>query len=175
MYNNWVRSHTLVNVLCVVTITLPFITNTACTLASGVHAMKGNNELAAKLTRIQYYFWSLYTGYLGMLLLFAGVRLIRLLEKHLLMQSDLRININKVKTGALKVRIIVVVGTSCMWIFSFLALVYAICREALISNHDSNMVVSAIAIFMGPITTFFVEIAVLIKYVSYTKYIELLN
>jgi hypothetical protein len=166
MYDNWVKSHTIVNVLCVATITLPFITNAACAVAAGVYAVNGNNELASKLTMVQYYLWAFYCGYLGMLLLFAGVRLIRLLEKHLVTQSDLRINVNKVKTGALKVRIIVVVGTSCMWSFAFLALIYGVCRDALISDQASNTVIAAVALLMGPIATFFVEIAVLIKYVS---------
>jgi hypothetical protein len=167
MYTKWVRSHTLVNVLCVVTITLPFITNTACAVTAAVYASNGNNELASKMTRTQYYLWTFYCGYLGMLLLLAGVRLIRLLEKHLRTQSDLRINISKVKTGAIKVRIIVVVGTSCMWILAFLVVLYSVCRDAVMSNRSSNMVLAGVWLFAGPIATFFVEFAVLIKYALY--------
>lgn len=44
----------------------------------------------------------------------------RLLNRHLLVQSDMRSNIRKIKTAALKVKIIVVVGTSALWIFAFL-------------------------------------------------------
>lgn len=153
----------MVNILCLATMTFPFITNTSCAIAAGIYAVRGNNDMASKLTMAQYYFWTFYCGYLGTLLLFAGVRLIRLLDKHLLMQSDLRINIIKVKTGALKVKIIVLVGTSCLWIFAFLVALYSVCRDAVMTNQSSNMVVAAVWLFAGPIATFFVEIAVLIK------------
>ncbi|GAN02661.1 hypothetical protein MAM1_0026d02106 [Mucor ambiguus] len=143
--------------------TFPFLTNTSCALAAGIYAVRGNDEMASKLTMAQYYFWTFYCGYLGTLLLFAGVRLMRLLDKHLLVQSELRVNIQKVKTGALKVRIIVVVGTSCMWIFAFLLGLYSACREAVMMNQVTNMVVAAVWLFAGPIATFFVEIAVLIN------------
>ncbi|KAK4520188.1 uncharacterized protein ATC70_008319 [Mucor velutinosus] len=143
--------------------TFPFLTNTSCALAAGIYAIRGNDEMASKLTMAQYYFWTFYCGYLGTLLLFAGVRLMRLLDKHLLVQSELRVNIQKVKTGALKVRIIVVVGTSCMWIFAFLLGLYSACREAVMMNQATNMVVAAVWLFAGPIATFFVEIAVLIN------------
>lgn len=151
------------------------MTNTACAVAAGIYAARGDNAMASKLTMAQYYFWGLYCGYLGSLLLFAGVRLIRLLDKHLLMQSDMRININKVKTGALKVKIIVLVGTSCLWIFAFLVILYTICRDAVMTNQGSNMVVAAVWLFAGPIATFFVEIAVLIKYVYVTNILETNN
>lgn len=163
IYSTWVKSHTMVNILCLITMTFPFMTNTACAVAAGIYAARGDNAMASKLTMAQYYFWGLYCGYLGSLLLFAGVRLIRLLDKHLLMQSDMRININKVKTGALKVKIIVLVGTSCLWIFAFLVILYTICRDAVMTNQGSNMVVAAVWLFAGPIATFFVEIAVLIN------------
>lgn len=153
----------MVNILCFITMTSPFITNTACALAAGVYAARGDSAMASKFTMAQYGFWGLYCGYLGSLLLFAGVRLIRLLDKHLLMQSDMRININKVKTGALKVKMIVLVGTSCLWIFAFLVILYTITRDAVTTTEGSNMVVAAVWLFAGPIATFFVEIAVLIK------------
>lgn len=163
IYSNWVKSHTAVNVLCLVTMTFPFLTNTSCAIAAGIYAVRGNDEMASKLTMAQYYFWTFYCGYLGTLLLFAGVRLMRLLDKHLLVQSELRVNINKIKTGALKVRIIVVVGTSCMWIFAFLVGLYSACRDAVMTNQVTNMVVAAVWLFAGAIATFFVEVAVLIK------------
>ena len=143
--------------------TFPFFTNTACAVTAGIYAVRGNHSMASKLTMAQYYFWAFYAGYLGTLLLFAGVRLLRLLDKHLLTQSDFSANISKVKTGALKVKIIVLVGTSCLWIFAFLVALYSACRDAVMTNQGTNMVVAAIWLFAGPIATFFIEIAVLIK------------
>ncbi|KAI9478060.1 MAG: hypothetical protein EXX96DRAFT_504238 [Benjaminiella poitrasii] len=166
IYSTWVKSDFIVNILCVATIILPIITNTICSVAAGIYASRNNNKVASIMTITQYSFWTFYCVYLGTLLLFAGVRLIRLLDKHLLAQTPSTTNprtFNAVRTGALRIKIIVIVGTSCMWIFAFLVCIYSVCRDALLTNQISNMVVAAIWLFAGPIATFFVEIAILIN------------
>jgi hypothetical protein len=142
---------------------MPFLTNISLPIVSGYHASIGNIEYANTITTAQYYIWMFYTLYLGSLLLAAGIKLLQLLDKHLLVQTDLRKNITKFKTGALKVKIIVLVGTSVLWIFAFLLAMYSICRTAILKTTGLNMVVLAIWEFAGVIATFFVEIAILIK------------
>ncbi|KAI8883689.1 hypothetical protein K501DRAFT_183885 [Backusella circina FSU 941] len=163
IFKSWVRSQKMVNTLCVLTIISPFITNISLPIASGYYASIDNISYANTLTTVQYYIWTFYTLYLGTLLLSAGIKLLQLLDKHLLVQTDLRKNITKFKTGALKVKIIVLVGTSVLWIFAFLLAMYSICRPAILKTTGLNMVVLAIWQFAGVIATFFVEIAILIK------------
>lgn len=70
---------------------------------AGVHAQRGDTGKAEVWTGAIYYLWLVYTFLLGSLILFAGIRLLKLLNNHLLMQTDLRVNIAKIRTGAVKV------------------------------------------------------------------------
>jgi hypothetical protein len=142
---------------------MPFLTNTSLPIVSGYHASIGNIEYANTITAIQYYIWVIYTLYLGSLLLAAGIKLLQLLDKHLLVQTDLRKNITKFKTSALKVKLIVLVGTSVLWVFAFLLTVYSICRIAIIKSTGLNLVLLALAEFVGVIATFFLVVAIIIK------------
>lgn len=95
--------------------------------------------------------------------MFAGIRLLRLLNRHLMIQSDFKANVQRFKMGSLRVKIIVLAGASVLYIFAFLLVFYNICREAILSNTVSNVVLTAFWLFMGPIAVFFVEIAIFIK------------
>ncbi|KAI8637565.1 hypothetical protein BD408DRAFT_436893 [Parasitella parasitica] len=118
--------------------------------------------MALKLTKAQYIFWTFYCGYLGTLLLFAGIRLMRLLHKHLERQSDI-VNIKKLRTGALKIKIIVAVGSTCMWMFAVLIGLYCEYRATIIENLVINTLVEAIWLLAGPIVTFVVAAAILLN------------
>lgn len=164
MYNSWVRSDTIVNILYILTISLPPITNTTTSCLAGYYASRNNIEMATKFTQILYYCWTFYCLYLGTLLLFAGIRLLRLLNEHLLSQKELtRTSARRFKVGALRVKIILVAGSSVLYMFAFLLVLYNICREAVITNLVSNMVVAATWLFIGPVAVFFVEFAIIIK------------
>lgn len=142
---------------------VPFLTTTPCATAAGIFAYRGNNSLAAKFTKAQYCCWGVYCGYIGALLLFAGIRLNNLLERYIKMQSDLRIDTSKVRTGALKVKIIVVCGTSCMWIFALLLGLYGGFRDQIMETVALNMIVAAMWLFSGPFACFFILIAIVLK------------
>ncbi|CEP17689.1 hypothetical protein [Parasitella parasitica] len=162
IYSNWVKSHVVVNILCVATIALPFITNLSCAIAAGIYAVHGDNDMASKLTKAQYGFWTFYCGFLGTLLLFAGIRLMRLLDKHLEVQSDI-VNIKKLRTGALKIKIIVVIGSSCMLMFALLIGLYCEYRATIMANIITNMLLAGFWLLAGPNVTFVVIAAVLMN------------
>lgn len=163
MYNSWVKSEKMMNILFLITLFLPVITNTTWSVLAGHYAGKGNLTMATKMTHIQYYFWTFYCLYLGTLLMFAGVRLLRLLNRHLMIQSDFKANVQRFRLGSLRVKIILLAGTSVLYIFAFLLVLYNVCREAILSNKISNVVLSAVWLFITPIAVFFVELAILIK------------
>lgn len=89
--------------MCVLVITLPFISNNIVSIAGGVSALHGNNYLAEQYTSALYYLWTFYTGFLAVLIVYGGLRLLRLLNHHLLQKNDGRVDIRKIKLGALKV------------------------------------------------------------------------
>lgn len=110
IYNAWFHSPVRIDILGTTFITLPFISNNICSIAAGIFADRGDDFLASQFTHALYYFWTIYCGSLGFMILVAGIRLLRLLEHHLKMQHDLRINIAKIKTGAFKVKLSIVMS-----------------------------------------------------------------
>lgn len=163
IYSKWVKSQTLVNFLYVASIMVPFLTTTPCATAAGIFAYRGDNVTAAKFTKAQYCCWGVYCGYIGALLLFAGLRLINLLDRYIKMQTDLKIDTSKVRTGALKVKIIVVCGSSCMLIFALLLGLYGGYRDQIMKTVTLNMTVAILWLFSGPFACFFILIAIVLK------------
>lgn len=170
VYNNWVKSENIVHVIFSLTLFLPIVTNTICSVLAGHYAGQQDLTTAKKMTDVQYYFWTFYCLYLGTLLLYAGIRLLRLLNRHLLAQSNLKANIQRFKMGSLRVKIILLSGTSVLYIFAFLLVLYNVCREAIMSNMVSNVILTAFWLFIGPVAVFFVELSVLIKYSEYSLF-----
>lgn len=163
MYNTWGKYQTWIDILCSAAIILPLFTATPWGVAAGVYAYRGNIELASRYTMIQHYMWTFYTVFIGALLLFSGVRLVLLFDKYIANQDQLRKSDLKYQVGVIKVKTIVVVGTSCMWIMALLLCLYGSFRDAIMSTMISNMVVAAIWSFAGPITCFFIAISLVIK------------
>lgn len=81
----------------------PHITNNVCSIAAGVYAIRQDYLTAEGYTNALYWFWTFYTGCLGILILFAGLRLLRLLTRHLHERQQGQVCIRKVKLGTLKV------------------------------------------------------------------------
>lgn len=59
--------------------------------------------MASQFTDALYYLWTFYTGFQAILILYAGLRLLRLLNRHLLQRTDSRVDLGRVRLGALKV------------------------------------------------------------------------
>ncbi|KAI8097726.1 uncharacterized protein BX664DRAFT_327108 [Halteromyces radiatus] len=163
IYKSWVRSQTLVDTICITMITLPYITINPVAITAGYYAQSENNEQAIIWTDTIYYLWLIYTFLLGSLILFAGFRLLKLLNNHLLMQTDLRVNIAKIRTGAIKVKIIIGIGCFCLWAFTVGIALYATSRYAIMSNPIYTIALATFALFNGPFATSVVEFAVLLN------------
>jgi hypothetical protein len=103
--NNWFKSTRLIDIMCVVLITLPFISNNICSVFAAVYAVRGDFEKAAMFTQALYYMWTIYCFLLGTLIFFAGLRLLKVLSLHLSNQEQSGINVVKLKSAIFKVRI----------------------------------------------------------------------
>lgn len=166
MYSTWVRSHTLVNVLFLCSIFCPFFTTTTCAVLAGIYASRGNIIMASMFTRIQYLAWGFYCGSISLLLLLAGLRLMHLLNKYILLQQDLRVDTTRVRTGALKVKMIVITGTLCMGTFALLLALYGGLRDWIMKSEAVNMTVAVLWLFVGPMAALIIIGAILMKYVN---------
>lgn len=86
---------------------MPFLTNNVCSIAAAVYAEQGNFVKAKIFTDALYYLWAAYCFILATWILFAGLRLIKILQKHLDNQGDdtNSASIHKIKNGLFKVKI----------------------------------------------------------------------
>ncbi|KAL1926794.1 hypothetical protein VTP01DRAFT_5440 [Rhizomucor pusillus] len=163
IYEAWIRIPKLVDGICVLVITTPFISNNICSIAAGVFALRGNNELAAKFTSALYYLWTFYTGFLALLILYAGIRLLRLLSHHLLQRKDDRVDIAKIKLGALKVKIIILTGFGCLALFAVVLGLYGALRDPIQENTAYNLTIAMLWTYDGVIATAFIEFSVILN------------
>ncbi|SAL99628.1 hypothetical protein [Absidia glauca] len=163
IYKTWVGSQTLVDIICTSMITLPYITINIVAIIAGVHAQRGDTDRAEVWTGAIYYLWLVYTFLLGSLILFAGIRLLKLLNNHLLMQTDLRVNIAKIRTGAVKVKIIIGIGCFCLWAFTVMIALYATSRYTVMISPVYTTALASFALFNGPLATSVVEFALVLN------------
>ncbi|KAG2223138.1 hypothetical protein INT45_005694, partial [Circinella minor] len=163
IYDNWVRSPIIIDSICVSIISLPFITNNICAIAAGIYAIHGNIYMASKFTDALYCFWTFYTGVLAIIILYAGARLLRLLNQHIIEKSDGRVNVSKVKLGALKVQIIVFTAFICLGVFAVILGFYAAARIPITVNKTYNALIAALWTYDGAIATACIEFAIILN------------
>lgn len=174
IYDAWIRTPILIDACCVMVLFLPVVSNNICSVAAGFFAAQGNDYLAGAFTNALYYLWAVYTGFLGCLVLYAGIRLLRLLQRHLIQKSDSHVDVGKVLLGALKVKIIIGTACACLFFFALILLLYAILRVPITHSTGYNLAICLCWTFNGVAATGLIEVAVLLKYVlcilsSYTN------
>jgi hypothetical protein len=103
IFKAWVGSTTFFEAVSTATILVPFTVPTIFNIMSGIYATQGNMVLAGKYTSVNYYCWAVFAFVLAILIMFAGLRLVALLNDHLSSQLNRHNNMAKIKTGALKV------------------------------------------------------------------------
>ena len=144
--------------------TLPFISNNICSIAAGAFAVKENLTLADTFTSALYYFWTFYTSFLGILILFSGFRLIGLLRHHFIDKPGATANdIKKFSLGALRVKIIILTASTCLLLFAVVVVLYGALRTSIISYMPYNLTFAVIWTFNGIIATGLIIFAVILK------------
>lgn len=167
IYEAWIKIPKLVDSICVLIITLPFISNNICSIAAGIFAYRGNDDLAASFTSALYYLWTFYTGFLGLLILYAGIRLLRLLNHHLLQRNDGRVDTAKIKLGALKVKIIILTGFVCLALFAVILGLYGALRPQIQEDTTYNLAIAILWTYDGVLATALIEFSVILKYEAF--------
>ncbi|CAO3648380.1 unnamed protein product [Cunninghamella blakesleeana] len=70
-------------------------------------------------------------------------------------------NIQKIRLGATKVKIIIGIGCFCLWAFSIMIAIYATSRHYVMLSSSFTIVLTALALFNGPLATSVIEFAIL--------------
>ncbi|GAB5587731.1 hypothetical protein Unana1_02631 [Umbelopsis nana] len=139
----------------------PMITNNICSVASGVYAQRGDAYRADIFARLLYAFWTFYCLTLAICVLYAGIRLMRLLDLHLQMLGSGK-RYELVKTGRMKVRMIMTVTGACLSCFVLILFPYAVCRNLIQNSTPANVLWAILWNYAGPMASILIEIALFI-------------
>ncbi|KAI9301609.1 hypothetical protein BJ944DRAFT_243118 [Cunninghamella echinulata] len=163
LYASWVGSQSTVDVVGFIVIAFPIITVNPISITAGYYAQIGDIDKAKKWTETIYYLLGSFDFILGSLILISGLRLIRLLKSHVLTQGNLRENIVKIKLGAAKVKIIILIGGLCLWGYCIVKMLYASTRYKIMLDTTYTMVISTIVLFNGPLASCVIEFAIILN------------
>ncbi|KAG2202528.1 hypothetical protein INT46_005085 [Mucor plumbeus] len=163
--NSWFKISIKIDIICSIFITMPFLTNNVCSIAAAVYAEQGNFVKAKIFTDALYYLWAAYCFILATWILFAGLRLIKILQKHLDNQGDdtNSASIHKIKNGLFKVRMIMSISITSLFIFSFIKCMYGIMRTRLLLDHVLNLAIAIVWTYDGTLASMLVVMTVLIN------------
>ncbi|CAO3633893.1 unnamed protein product [Cunninghamella echinulata] len=165
LYTTWVGSQLTVDIASLSVLAIPFLTINPVAIIAAHYAEIGNIDSATKWTQAIYILWLIYTFVLGSLVLIAGIRLIRLLKVHLLAQESENNDdtITKIQLGATKVKIIIGIACFCLWAYSIMIALYAFCRHEIMLSPPFTIVITALALFNGPLATTIIEFALVLN------------
>ncbi|KAI9309227.1 hypothetical protein BJ944DRAFT_284774 [Cunninghamella echinulata] len=162
-HTTWFQDHFKINIVCVLMIIMPFLTNNIVSITAGVYEQNGNTEMAILYTRLLYYIWTVYCGLLAIILITCGTQLTRLLQQNLKLQQGYPTNITKIKAGMFKIKLVTIVGTICLALFSILVLIYALFRKELADYTSVYYFMLLSWTFDGTITSCLVVLTVIIN------------
>ncbi|KAI8138688.1 hypothetical protein BJV82DRAFT_582680 [Fennellomyces sp. T-0311] len=156
----WLPSPTVVDIFGITALLLPLVVGNPLTLAGGAVADRGDIETGINLIRINYGTWFVWTGGLGIAVLYAAIRLVHILRAH---HKRFRQGSNyaAVKNGIYKIQMMAFSFVICLWCFATVLLLFAAIRDQIMANTVGNIIVGTAWNFLGCVTTLIVEIAVI--------------
>ncbi|KAI8139574.1 hypothetical protein BJV82DRAFT_672544 [Fennellomyces sp. T-0311] len=164
IYDTWVGSPYIIDGAYVCVVTLPFISNNVCSIAAGVLGLQGNFFLADRFTSVLYYFWTFYTCSLGVFIVYAGFRLIGLLQDHFEGKPGVSAeDIEKLKLGAVKVKIVTFSAFGSLLLFSLINVLYGVFRHSITTHMPYNMTIAVIWTFNGILATALIVFSVILN------------
>ncbi|KAI9315829.1 hypothetical protein BX666DRAFT_2122144 [Dichotomocladium elegans] len=158
----WLPSATVVDLLGSWFFLWPFVINNICSVLAGVYA-EANLYVAEVFSRLLYGFWFLHDTSLSAAVLFAGYRLVRILNSHLVKFTKGSVRYQAVKTGIFKIKMLVGIIIICLLQFASFLLLYGILRDLIMTSTAGSVILSVIWTYLGPLTTVFVELAIIIN------------
>jgi hypothetical protein len=149
-------------------IACPFLTNNVCSIAAAYYAEQRDFVKAKLFTDLLYFFWTFYCFVLAVWILFAGLKLLSIIGGHLHNQYESAGNpatINRIKNGAFKVKMIMLISVTSLVIFSFIKCAYGVSRMSLLLDRGLNLAIATVWTFDGTIASMLVVMTVLIRQV----------
>ncbi|KAI9306846.1 hypothetical protein BJ944DRAFT_39101 [Cunninghamella echinulata] len=162
VYEGWLGSQFVLDLTCVVMLLFPLVTIIP-SVVSGFYADIGNIEMATRWTSATYFLWTFNDFLVGASVILAGLRLLKLLKHYLLTQGNRRENIAKIRLGARKVKIIILIGCSCLWGYAIFIGYYATSRYVIMQGFIPNIIITCLTLYTGPLATTSIMLALLLN------------
>ncbi|KAG0171962.1 hypothetical protein DFQ30_011462 [Apophysomyces sp. BC1015] len=158
----WLPPPHIVDLMGWMFVLMPVIVNTVLCVLSG--ALAESDLLAAeRLIRYHYIMWFVHCVNVTSSVLLAGIRLVRLLNRHLEKCNASGPRYKSIKTGIFKINAVMAATCGCMMMYGIMAMVYSFLRFRIMTHTAGNITLGAIWNFLGPVTTLFVEVTIIIN------------
>ncbi|KAI8082937.1 uncharacterized protein BX664DRAFT_316942 [Halteromyces radiatus] len=164
IFDQWIYSPRVADILCTAIIVGPYVTNTTCSLGAGISAYLGHTDMANDFASALYIVWSGHCLALSSLTLFAGWRLLRILNQHIKMKEERKttIDISKVKLGAQKVKIIALTSSICLFLYIGVAIGYGVFRVPIHTHVPYSIFLIIAWNGLGILASMFISFAVIL-------------
>ncbi|KAI7858370.1 hypothetical protein BDC45DRAFT_498185 [Circinella umbellata] len=159
--SGWLPDPRVIDAFGIFFLFAPLVVGESLTIAAGAIASK-NVYVAETLIRTNYSIWLLWTGGVGVAVLYASLRLIRILRNHHKKFQQAR-NYEAVKSGIYKIQLTAFSYVVCLFSFAAVLILYGILRSSIIANTKGSIFLGAVWALLGGATTFVVEVAVLVN------------
>ncbi|KAI8343329.1 hypothetical protein BC941DRAFT_91553 [Chlamydoabsidia padenii] len=165
IFDQWISSPRIADIICTSIIVAPYITNEPCSLAAGISAYFGKTKQANDFAQALYLVWSTHCVALSSMTLFAGWRLIRILNTHIQRKEESKANIDtsKIKLGVSKVKIIAYTSTICMILYLGVAILYGTFRVQIITHIPYSIFLCIAWNGLGILASMLVSFAVMLN------------
>ncbi|KAI9279011.1 hypothetical protein BDA99DRAFT_21352 [Phascolomyces articulosus] len=148
----WLPSSRFLDIVGTVSLLGPAIFGIPLAIGAGACAENDLIKIAEILIRTSYFLWFIWVAGIGTSVLFAGIRLIRILENHH-KRIHRRHSLTAVKSGINKIKMTVATFVICLWTFSGVLLSYCIARDKIIENPIGSIFIGTTWSILGSLTT----------------------
>ncbi|KAI9275792.1 hypothetical protein BDA99DRAFT_496462 [Phascolomyces articulosus] len=155
----WLPSPLVVDIFGCTIFFAPIVLSEPTSLLTGYLATT-NMDGAEILVRIHYLIWVVYCFVVIAAVLYCGTRLCRILNAHLEKINLGGPRYDAIKTGIIKIRMVMFLIAVCLSMFAIMMIMYVSLRDQILQNTAGNMAIGGLWCLLGPVTTFFVELAV---------------
>ncbi|CAO3634819.1 unnamed protein product [Cunninghamella echinulata] len=162
MTQGWLPAPKIVDIIGISFMMGPVVLHNICSIAAGALAYT-NLPVAEEFTNVLYGLWFMHTITLSFTVLFAGVRLVRILKNHLTKFPPTGERYKSIRLGIFKIQSLMSVISLCLGGYSVFLLVYAILRDQVTQNSVGSIAMAAIWNFWAPLATLIGEIALIVN------------
>ncbi|KAI8149714.1 hypothetical protein BJV82DRAFT_505039 [Fennellomyces sp. T-0311] len=163
--SGWLPSPTVVDIVGILALSAPVLVGIPLSFAAGAAAMKNDVVTAILLIRISYMAWFVWVSSISGSILYATVRLVRILKAHHKRHRRTS-NYAAVMSGIRKIQFLAVTFALCLSGFAILLLLYCALRDQILVNKAGSIFAGAAWAFMGSTATLAAEISVIFRQIQ---------